>query len=85
MAKTRTRGVDSSRWITAAGYTPLWSAFAFPLAAYAGLLLALGGIWQGPGAVALLAAAVIGPAVALRVLRAWASGDLAVRTNAATA
>jgi tellurite resistance protein len=71
------------RWITAAGFSPLWAAFTFPLAAWAALALTLG--WQVPGLAALAVAAVLNPWVAWRVLRMWADGSLAARTNAATA
>lgn len=72
-------------WLTAAGFSPLWGAFTFPLAATAGLWLTLGGRWQLPGALLLLAATVIVPWIAARILKLWASGQLAARTNAATA
>lgn len=73
----------AGRWITASGFSPLWAAFTFPLAAWAALALAVG--WRVPGLVALAAAAVVVPWIALRVLRMWANGSLAARTNAATA
>ncbi|HMO72163.1 MAG TPA: tellurium resistance protein [Paracoccaceae bacterium] len=73
----------AGRWITGAGFSPLWAAFTFPLAAWAGLALTVG--WTWPGLAALAAAAVLNPWVAWRVLRMWADGSLAARTNAATA
>ncbi|PKP72927.1 MAG: tellurium resistance protein [Alphaproteobacteria bacterium HGW-Alphaproteobacteria-6] len=74
-----------ARWLTAAGFSPLWGAFTFPLAATAGLWLTLGGRWHLPGALTLLAATVVVPWIAARILRLWAGGQLAQRTNAATA
>lgn len=73
----------AGRWITAAGFSALWAAFTFPLAAWAGLALTVG--WTGPGLAALAVAAVLNPWVAFRVLRMWADGSLAARTNAAAA
>ena len=72
-------------WLTAAGFSPLWGAFTFPMAAAASLWLALGGVWHWPG-VGLLALATLAiPVIAFRILRLWAGGQLAVKTNAATA
>ena len=75
----------SARWIAESGFTPFWGALAFPLAAYANALLTLGGPWRAAGVVVLASATVMVLSVAARILRAWMSGDLAVRTNAATA
>lgn len=75
----------SARWITVAGFSPLWASFTFPLAAYAGLLLALGGVFLAPGVAVLIAALGIIPPIALHVLKSWADGTLGARTNAATA
>lgn len=72
-------------WLTKAGFSALWGAFTFPLAATASLWLAVGGIWRLPGAAALVAASVIIPIIAYKVLRLWANGLLAINTNAATA
>lgn len=78
--------VAASRWITVAGFSPLWGAFTFPLAAAASAsILALGtaGLWIG--AVLVLAASALNPWIAFRVLKGWAKGDLAAKTNAASA
>ncbi|SPH17759.1 hypothetical protein DEA8626_01286 [Defluviimonas aquaemixtae] len=77
--------VVRTRWVTEAGFSPLWGAFTFPLAATASLWLAAGGIWRVPGGIALVAATLIVPAIAFQVIRLWARGQLAVKTNAATA
>ncbi len=83
--------VASARWITESGFSALWGAFTFPLAAYASLLLALGtatgpsGPWVWAGIVVLTAAIGIVPAIALKVLQAWTKGTLAAKTNAAAA
>ncbi len=73
----------SARWITAAGFTPLWGAFTFPLAAYASALFANGLIWAGTAL--FLAGAVIIPAILWKTLTLWAAGSLAAKTNAAEA
>lgn len=73
----------SLRWITAAGFSPLWGAFTFPLAAFTSALLVNG--WLIAGLLMLaLASAVILP-IAVMILRAWVRGTLAAQTNAATA
>lgn len=74
-----------ARWLTESGYSALWGAFTFPLAATATLWLTLGGLWVWPALAALLLATIIIPAIAWKVLRAWAGGQLALKTNAAIA
>ncbi len=75
-----------ARWIAAAGFSPFWGAFSFPLPAAAAALLA-----QGPGAAGtagLVLLAAVTPAVVVilwRILRLWPGGALAARTNAAAA
>ena len=73
----------SARWLLAAGFSPLWGAFTFPLAALAQALLVQG--WAIPGLALLAAATVAVPWIAVRVLRMWAQGSLGPRTNAAVA
>ncbi|MBD3787231.1 MAG: tellurium resistance protein [Sphingomonadales bacterium] len=73
------------RWLTAAGFSPLWGAFTFPMAATANLWLMQGGIWRGPGAVLLIAATIAVPVIAAKIFKLWASGQLALKTNAAIA
>jgi tellurite resistance protein len=81
----------AATWITQAGFSALWGAFTFPIAAYASLLLVLAGamgvhsplVWLGT--LCLFAAIVIVPSIALKVLQAWTKGSLAAKTNAATA
>lgn len=74
-----------ARWLTESGFSALWGAFTFPLAATAALWLSLGGFWRWPGLAALLLATVIVPLIAWKVVRAWAQGQLAIKTNAAIA
>ena len=76
----------SARWLLEAGFTPFWGAMTFPLAALASAVLYAvpgpAGLWLG--AVLVLAATGLTIPVAVRVLRAWAQGGLAAKTNAAT-
>ncbi len=86
--------VVKARYLTAAGFSPLWGAFTFPLAAYTGMLLMLGGRGLGPlygdvariaGVCLLVAASGLIGYILFRVLKMWAKGTLAPKTNAATA
>ena len=80
--------VATGGWLTASGFSALWGALTFPLAAYATALLALGRASGDQtvalgGALVLMAATLIVPAIAVQVLRLWARGTLAQATNAA--
>ncbi|SDX49829.1 tellurium resistance protein [Roseicitreum antarcticum] len=76
----------SARWLTAAGFSALWGAFTFPLAAFAGALLSVSdgrGAVGVAGGLVLVAASLAIPVIAVRILQAWAKGGLAAKTNAA--
>jgi len=73
------------RWLTEAGFSALWGAFTFPLAATAGLWVGFGGKWLVPGGIALVGGTLITLPIGWKVLRSWARGQLAIKTNAATA
>lgn len=75
----------SGHWITSAGFSALWGAFTFPLAAYATGLLTLGGTWAMPGNIVLGLAFLVIPPIGWQVLRLWPAGRLAAKTNAAEA
>ena len=82
--------VSRARWLTEAGFSGFWSAFTFPLAAFAGVLfLAAGSLGSEAvrtvGGLVLIAATLIIPPIALKVMQLWAKGILAQKTNAATA
>jgi len=77
--------VVRARWLLAGGFSPLWGAMTFPLAATANFWLALGGAWTLPGAVLLVVATVVIVPIALQVTKLWAKGTLAIKTNAAIA
>jgi len=83
-----------ARYLVAAGFSPLWGAFTFPLAAYTSVLLTLGGMGLGPlygdvarvaGLCLLVAGSGLIGYILYRVLKMWAKGTLAAKTNAATA
>ncbi len=79
-----------ARYLTAAGFSPLWGAFTFPLTAFAGMVLtlsegALGGAGPVVGAVLLVAATLVVPWIAAKVVQMWIKGALAAKTNAAVA
>ncbi len=74
-----------ARWLMAAGFSPLWGALTFPLAATATLWLGLGGIWRLSGGILLVLATLFIVPVAVRLFKMWAKGDLAAKTGAATA
>jgi len=74
------------RWILVAGFTPLWGALTFPLAASASAsILSLGEVGLWIGSLLLFLATGFIPWVAMKILKSWASGQLAAKTNAATA
>ncbi len=78
------------RWMIEAGFSGFWSAFTFPLAAFAGAWLAAHTVfgWEIArlvGGLVLVAATLIIPPIAAKVLRLWAEGKLAPKTNAAIA
>jgi len=77
--------VASSRWLLASGFTPLWGALTFPLAATAGCWLAVGGAWALPGALLLVLDTIIIIPIAIKVIQLWMKGQLALKTNAAIA
>ena len=79
-----------ARWLTEAGFSGFWSAFTFPSASFAGATILIGGAYGSPGVrlaggVLLVAATVIVLPVVYRVMKLWASGALAAKTNAAIA
>jgi tellurite resistance protein len=78
----------AARWLMVAGFSPLWGAFTFPLAAFAAALVTLSqgqGVLGIAGGAVLVAATLIVPAIALRIFKLWPGGKLAAKTNAAEA
>ncbi len=78
----------SVRWLTSAGFSPLWGAFTFPMAAFATALILIS---DGSGAMGWIGGFVLAfatlfiPYIAYRILKLWAGGTLAAKTNAAEA
>lgn len=82
--------VASARWLTTAGFSPLWGAFTFPLAAFSTLMQVLalvgyGEVFRVIGGLSLVAATLIIPPIAWKVMQMWMKGILAAKTNAAQA
>ena len=78
--------VIALRWVTEAGFSPFWGAFTFPLSALAGALWVLtddGIPLRFAGSVVLTVASIAIPWILVKVLQAWAGGDLERRTNPA--
>ena len=74
-----------ARWMTESGFSPLWGAMTFPMASATTFWLTMGGGWRLPGDLLLIATTLFVPPVAFLLLRMWARGELAAKTNAATA
>jgi len=79
-----------ARWLTTAGFSPLWGAFTFPLAAFSTLMqmLALAGygdVFRILGGLALVGATLMIPPIAWKIMQMWMKGMLAAKTNAAQA
>ncbi len=75
------------RWMVEAGFSGFWSAFTFPVAGFAGALLGFADwlpAWVA-GGVVLIAATLCVPVIAYKVLKLWATGLLAAKTNASIA
>ncbi len=74
------------RYLLQSGFSPIWGAFAFPLAAFINLMLLLailGEPFRLLGGLGLVAASLVIPYIAYRVLRLWADAKLGPLTNAA--
>jgi tellurite resistance protein len=74
-----------ARWMLQTGFSPLWGALTFPLAAYASLCLSLGGAWGYLGLGLVLIGLGMIPAIGVKVIQLWVRGTLAAKTNAAIA
>lgn len=70
-------------WLTATGFSPLWSAFTFPLAASASALLVQDGrkIFEIAGLGVLIGATLVIPLILVLVFRQWITGQLAPISN----
>lgn len=75
--------IFAAQWMTKAGFSALWGAFTFPMAAFCGALFALGA--DVTATFILIPALGLIPMIAFKVLQSWAKGQLAAKTNAAEA
>ncbi len=73
------------RWVTAAGFSPFWGAFTFPAAALASAVLVQGPAFRLSGGLLLVAASLVVLPILVRILKMWAGGSLAAKTNASSA
>lgn len=77
----------SVRWLTKGGWTPLWGAFTFPLAAFAAAcVIAAGlydGVWPAIAWGVLVVSSMIVAWLFIMTMKAWAKGRLAPATGAA--
>ena len=78
------------RWLTEGGFSGFWSAFTFPATAYVGALFLVYDTFFWPwvwtlGAALLVVVTLYIPVIAYRVLKLWATGMLAAKTNASIA
>lgn len=83
-------GVLLSRtlYLIRAGFSPLWGAFTFPIAAFSSALFALStqvSLFGWLALVPLALVTVLTPMIVVRVLRLWSTGALAEKTGAAIA
>jgi len=73
------------RYLTSAGFTPMWGAFTFPLAAFSNLMLLLAPVGEPfriLGGLSLIAGTFVVVYIAQRILKLWANGKLGPITNA---
>ena len=80
--------LSRSRFLVTAGFSPLWGAFTFPIAALCTALLTLSPVVPFFGWLAfapLILASVVTPIIAFLLLRMWSTGALATKTGAAIA
>ena len=83
-------GVLASKasYLAQAGFSPLWGAFTFPVAALSVALFVISAqvsTFAWIALLPLLLVSVLAPFIFSRVLMMWASGALAIKTGAATA
>jgi tellurite resistance protein len=73
-----------------AGFSPMWASFTFPMTAFSAAMLSYAGqidsvLERILGGVMLAVASVVVPYIAVKVIRMWMTGQLALKTNAAKA
>ena len=76
-------------WLIEGGFSGFWSAFTFPVAAFSGALLIYSEAYSVTsiriaGGILLILVTLYIPVIAFKILKLWATGMLAIKTNAAT-
>ncbi|TNE69389.1 tellurium resistance protein [Celeribacter ethanolicus] len=81
-------GILGTPYLIKAGFSALWGAFTFPLAAFANLMFAVASVSPGAfrliGGLELVAATLIIVYIASKIMQIWMRGKLSKATNAAT-
>ncbi|MFT6652132.1 MAG: tellurite resistance protein [Celeribacter sp.] len=80
--------IAGARYLTQSGFSPLWGAFTFPMAAFANLMFMVALIMPIPfryvGGVELALATLAVCYIAYRVMQMWMKGSLSKLTNASS-
>lgn len=75
-----------ARYLTASGFSPMWGAFTFPMAAFANLMFMVAQLMPMPfryiGGIELVAATLAVSYIAYRIMQMWMKGTLSKLTNA---
>jgi tellurite resistance protein len=75
-----------ARYLTASGFSPMWGAFTFPMAAFANLMFMVALIMPMPfryiGGIELALATLAVGYIAYRIMQMWMKGTLSKLTNA---
>ncbi|SEK83905.1 SLAC1 family transporter [Pacificibacter marinus] len=78
----------SVRYLTQSGFSPMWGAFTFPMAAFANLMFMVAMIMPMPfriiGGIELVLATLAVVYIAYKVMQLWTKGTLSKLTNAST-
>ncbi|WP_434286947.1 tellurium resistance protein [Celeribacter sp. SCSIO 80788] len=81
-------GILGTPYLIKAGFSALWGAFTFPLAAFANLMFAVASVSPGAfrliGGLELVGATLIIVYIASKIMQIWMRGKLSKATNAAT-
>lgn len=77
-----------ARYLTQSGFSPMWGAFTFPMAAFANMMFMVALIMPMPfryiGGIELALATLAVAYIAYRIMQMWMKGTLSKLTNAAT-
>jgi tellurite resistance protein len=77
-----------ARYLTQSGFSPMWGAFTFPMAAFANMMFMVALIMPMPfrivGGIELVLATLAVAYIAYRIIQMWMKGTLSKLTNAST-